>query len=179
MVATFRPAADAGAETYRGTWVRDPRRCAEIGAAAGRDGDEAAAIVARARTGSAAIESVKAETQRMGPPLLYDLTELQRHANRLFGFSAQQTLDIAQALYERHKLISYPRTDSRHLSQDVAGTLPRIVQGVCGSVSGTAGAGDGRSVRWGGRFVDDAKVSRSPRDYSDGDFAGARESIAG
>jgi DNA topoisomerase-3 len=41
------------------------------------------------------------------------LTELQRHANRLFGFSAQQTLD-AQALYERHKLISYPRTDSRH-----------------------------------------------------------------
>jgi DNA topoisomerase III len=56
----------------------------------------------------------------MGPPLLYDLTELQRHANRLFGFSAQKTLDTAQALYERHKLISYPRTDSRHLSQDVA-----------------------------------------------------------
>ena len=72
----------------------------------------------------AAIESVEAQTQRMPPPLLYDLTELQRHANRLFGFSAQKTLELAQALYERHKLISYPRTDSRHLSQDVAGTLP-------------------------------------------------------
>ena len=67
----------------------------------------------------------KPQTQRMPPPPLYDLTELQRHANRLFGFSAQKTLDIAQALYERHKLISYPRTDSRHLSQDVARTLPR------------------------------------------------------
>ena len=66
----------------------------------------------------------------MQPPLLYDLTELQRHANRLFGFSAQQTLDLAQALYERHKLISYPRTDSRHLSADVAATVPGIVAAI-------------------------------------------------
>jgi DNA topoisomerase III len=50
--------------------------------------------------------------------MFYDLTELQRHANRLYGFSAQKTLDIAQALYETYKLISYPRTDSRHLSQE-------------------------------------------------------------
>ena len=94
------------------------------------DGEEAGAIVERARTGAAAIESIESETQRMAPPPLYDLTELQRHANRLFGFSAQKTLDLAQALYERHKLISYPRTDSRHLSQDVAATLPRIVQAI-------------------------------------------------
>ena len=80
------------------------------------DGEEARRIVSRARTGSAAIESIESEIQRMAPPPLFDLTELQRHANRLFGFSAQQTLDVAQALYERHKLISYPRTDSRHLS---------------------------------------------------------------
>ena len=78
---------------------------------------------------------IEAQTQRMPPPPLYDLTELQRHANRLFGFSAQKTLDTAQALYERHKLISYPRTDSRHLSQDVARTLPRIVDGDRGAVS--------------------------------------------
>ena len=64
----------------------------------------------------------------MPPPLLYDLTELQRHANRLFGFSAQKTLGLAQALYEQKKLISYPRTDSRHLSQDVAATLGEIVR---------------------------------------------------
>ena len=92
------------------------------------DGEEAGRIVARARSGSAAIESIEAETQRMPPPPLYDLTELQRHANRLFGFSAQKTLDVAQALYEKRKLISYPRTDSRHLSQDVAATLPQIVR---------------------------------------------------
>ena len=64
------------------------------------DGEEAQRIAARARTGQAAIESVEAQTQRMPPPALYDLTELQRHANRLFGFSAQRTLDVAQALYE-------------------------------------------------------------------------------
>ena len=122
------------------------------------DGVEAGQIAARAKTGIAAIESVKAETQRMGPPLLYDLTELQRHANRLFGFSAQHTLDTAQALYERHKLISYPRTDSRHLSQDVAGTLPRIVQTVSGPYREHLAPGTGEKPL-GRRYVDDAKVS--------------------
>ncbi len=107
---------------------------------------EAGQIAARAKTGTAAIESVKAETQRMGPPLLYDLTELQRHANRLFGFSAQHTLDTAQALYERHKLISYPRTDSRHLSQDVAGTLSRIVQTIAGPYREQSGSGHWREA---------------------------------
>ena len=92
------------------------------------DGIEAAQIVQRSRTGTASIQSIQAETQRMAPLLLYDLTELQRHANRLWGFSAQKTLDVAQALYEKHKLISYPRTDSRHLSQDAALILPRIVE---------------------------------------------------
>ena len=122
VVATFGLGAEA--RLTQGTWVRDVedvQKSARLAA----DGVEAAQIVARAKTGAAAIESVKAETQRMGPPPLYDLTELQRHANRLFGFSAQHTLDTAQALYERHKLISYPRTDSRHLSQDVAATLAR------------------------------------------------------
>jgi DNA topoisomerase-3 len=79
----------------------------------------------------------------MQPPLLYDLTELQRHANRLFGFSAQETLDIAQALYERNKLISYPRTDSRHLSVDVAATTPGIVAAVSASYQKQLAAGTG------------------------------------
>jgi DNA topoisomerase-3 len=54
---------------------------------------------------------------------------LQRHANRLFGFSAKN-FDVAQALYEKHKFISCPRTDGRHLSKDVAETLPRIVKAI-------------------------------------------------
>ncbi len=157
VVATFRPAARPQAEAYQGTWVRDVEEI-QKSSRLPADGAEAGQIVARARTGEAAIESVKAETQRMGPPLLYDLTELQRHANRLFGFSAQHTLDIAQALYERHKLISYPRTDSRHLSRDVAETLPRIVKTVSGPYREHLAPGTGEKPL-GRRFVDDAKVS--------------------
>ena len=119
---------------------------------------EAGEIVQRARLGTATVESVKAETQRMAPPLLYDLTELQRHANRLFGFSAQKTLDLAQALYERHKLISYPRTDSRHLSQDIASTLPRIVAAIAGPYRDHLAPGTGERPL-SRRFVDDSKIS--------------------
>ncbi len=146
VVATFRPSARPQAEAYQGHLGPRCRGDSEILAAPSRMAWKLARLSARAKTGKAAIESVKAETQRMAPPLLYDLTELQRHANRLFGFSAQHTLDTAQALYERHKLISYPRTDSRHLSQDVAATLPRIVQTVSRALSGTSGAGHWREA---------------------------------
>src|SRR5207245_1418559 len=89
---------------------------------------------------------------------LYDLTELQRHANRLFGFSAQKTLDVTLALYEKHKLISYPRTDSRHLSKDVAETLPRIVKAIEAPYRAKLAPGTG--VRpLGRRFIDDSKVT--------------------
>jgi len=157
VLATFRPAERPEAESYQGTWVRDT---ADIQKSARLlpDGVEAAQIVARAKTGAAVIESVKAETQRMPPPALYDLTELQRHANRLFGFSAQHTLDTAQALYERHKLLSYPRTDSRHLSQDVAGTLAGIVQTVAAPYQSLLAPGTGERPL-GRRYVDDTKVT--------------------
>ncbi len=157
VIAVFRPKGQGDTETYRGTWVRDVediQKSARLPA----DGEEAKLIAERALQGAAAIESIKAETQRMTPPLLYDLTELQRHANRLFGFSAQKTLDVAQVLYERHKLLSYPRTDSRHLSQDVAGTLPRIVKTVSGPYSKLLAPGTGEKPL-GKKFVDDTKVS--------------------
>ncbi|MFN7920676.1 MAG: DNA topoisomerase 3 [Bryobacteraceae bacterium] len=159
VVATFSPKGAKSAETkYKGTWfdlAKEPLQAAQRLPA---DGEQAEAIVARAKTGEAVIESIKAETQRMAPPLLYDLTELQRHANRLFGFSAQKTLDTAQALYERHKLISYPRTDSRHLSVDVAKTLPRIVEAVKGPYEAHLAPGTGQRPL-SRRYVDDAKVT--------------------
>jgi DNA topoisomerase-3 len=161
VVATFRPTGRPDAETYQGTWFRDIadlQKSARLPAVGEEGGVEAAQIVERAKSGAAAIESIKSETQRMAPPPLYDLTELQRHANRLFGFSAQHTLDIAQALYERHKLISYPRTDSRHLSQDVAGTLPRIVRTIAGPYRELLAPGTGERPL-GRRYVDDAKVT--------------------
>ena len=95
---------------------------------------------------------------RTPPPLLYDLTDLQRHANRLYGFSAQKTLDLAQALYEQHKLISYPRTDSRHLSTDIAETVPRIVAVISGPYRQHLAPGTGERAL-GKRYVDDSKVS--------------------
>ena len=122
------------------------------------DGEEAERIVARARTGQAAIESIEAADAAHAAAALYDLTELQRHANRLFGFSAQKTLDTAQALYERHKLISYPRTDSRHLSQDVARTLPRVVEAIAEPYREHLAPGTGERPL-GRRFVDDSKVT--------------------
>jgi DNA topoisomerase-3 len=164
VVATFQGREDPNKERYSGTWFRPDRQPGNDKDAVGKasrlpaDGDEANRIVERGRTGQAAIESLTSETKRMQPPLLYDLTELQRHANRQFGFSAQQTLDLAQALYERHKLISYPRTDSRHISADVATTLPRIVAAISKGYQQQLAAGTGeRSLSK--RYVDDSKVS--------------------
>ena len=155
VVATFSPREG---ETYEGTWFRSGVEPLDAAMKLAADGVEASAIVERVRGGSAAIEKITAQQRRMAPPLLYDLTELQRHANRLYGFSAHRTLELAQALYERHKMISYPRTDSRHLSQDVSKTLPKIVGAIQGKYSGLLAEGTG--VRpLGLRFVDDSKVS--------------------
>lgn len=65
-------------------------------------------------------------------PLLFDLTELQREANRRFGYTAQETLSIAQSLYEKHKFITYPRTDSRYLTADMKPLIPQLLQKIAG-----------------------------------------------
>ncbi|MDP9170543.1 MAG: DNA topoisomerase, partial [Acidobacteriota bacterium] len=156
VTAAFRPTAHPKAQSYCGTWFRTPGDV-KGSARLPVDGVEAGQIVERARRGQATLESLEAANQRMPPPLLYDLTELQRHANRVFGFSAQKTLDLAQALYERHKLLSYPRTDSRYLSKDIAATLPRIVQVIEAPYREHLAAGTGERPL-GSRYVDDAKI---------------------
>ena len=164
VIADFRrTGAPAETPIYRGTWFRPTERGAEPEAVerARRlpaDGEEAERIVARARTGRAAIESVDAQTRRLAPPQLYDLTELQRAANRIFGWSAMRTLEVAQSLYESRKVLSYPRTDSRHLSQSVAATLPRIVRAISGPYRELLADGTGERPL-GARFVDDTRVS--------------------
>lgn len=85
--------------------------------------EEAAALAEKLRGRQAVISSLK-KTEKSEPhPLAYDLTELQRDANRRYGFSAKQTSNVLQRLYEQHKLVTYPRTDSRYLSSDMTGTL--------------------------------------------------------
>ena len=156
VAATFQPAAHPQSNKYTGTWFRPRQEGRSMRLPS--DGEEAKPIVARARTGQASVESIHSETQRMAPLPLYDLTELQRHANRLLGLSAQKTLDLAQALYERHKLISYPRTDSRHLSQDVAATLSAIVKAIAPPYEQHLAPGTGQRPLE-KRFVDDTKVT--------------------
>ena len=80
-------------------------------------------IVDRCSGEAARIIKVRRAPKKTGAPLLYDLNELQRDANRRFGFSAKETLDIMQRLYENHKVLTYPRTDSRYLPTDVLDTL--------------------------------------------------------
>ena len=89
--------------------------------------DDADALLSACRKeASVAVQKVERKGKVENPPLLYDLTTLQRDANRLLGYSAQQTLDYAQSLYEK-KLITYPRTDSRFLTEDMAVPLPGLV----------------------------------------------------
>ena len=78
------------------------------------------------KEGRATVQKMERKEKSESPPQLYDLTSLQRDANRLLGFTAQQTLDYAQSLYEK-RLITYPRTDSRFLTEDMAASLPGLV----------------------------------------------------
>lgn len=92
-----------------------------------KEKDEAEKIAGECRAaGTAAVKSVERKDKAEKPPALYDLTSLQRDANRQLGFTAQQTLDYTQSLYEK-KLVTYPRTDSRYLTEDMAGMLPGLV----------------------------------------------------
>ena len=88
--------------------------------------DAEALLSACRKEASTAVQKVERKEKAENPPLLYDLTTLQRDANRLLGFTAQQTLTYAQSLYEK-KLITYPRTDSRFLTEDMAASLPDLV----------------------------------------------------
>ena len=93
--------------------------------------DEADTLRKACAGASAICSSVKREKKAEQPPKLYDLTTLQREANRLFGFTAKQTLDYAQQLYEK-KLLTYPRTDSQYLTEDMGQTAQHLVSDLLG-----------------------------------------------
>ena len=88
--------------------------------------DEAKAIAAACDKKQAVVSSLKKETKTVNPPKLYDLTTLQRESNRYYGFTAQQTLDLVQSLYEK-KLLTYPRTDSQFITEDMESTARQVI----------------------------------------------------
>ncbi|WP_046174720.1 DNA topoisomerase III [Domibacillus indicus] len=108
----------------------------------------------------ALITDVKKTAKKSFAPELYDLTELQRDGHKLFGYSAKETLNAMQNLYERHKLVTYPRTDSRHLPQDMVSTLKERVEAVdVRPYAPFAAKVLRRGIQPGKSVVNDAKVS--------------------
>ncbi|MGX5440935.1 DNA topoisomerase III [Bacillus thuringiensis] len=108
----------------------------------------------------ATVVEIDKKQKKSFSPGLYDLTELQRDANKKFGYSAKETLNIMQKLYEQHKVLTYPRTDSRYISSDIVGTLPERLK--------ACGVGEYRPfahkvlqkpIKPNKSFVDDSKVS--------------------
>ncbi|MGG3467810.1 DNA topoisomerase III [Neobacillus pocheonensis] len=118
------------------------------------------AIVKRIGKQNAIVTEIEKKPKKSFSPALYDLTELQRDANKIFGYSAKETLNIMQKLYEQHKVLTYPRTDSRYISSDIVGTLPERLR--------ACGVGEYRPltnkilskpIKVSKAFVDDSKVS--------------------
>lgn len=95
------------------------------------DKEKIDAIVRKLGNNNAVVVEIDRKAKKSYSPGLYDLTELQRDANKIFGYSAKETLNIMQKLYEQHKVLTYPRTDSRYLSSDIVSTLPERLK-ACG-----------------------------------------------
>ena len=119
------------------------------------DPGEAESVKTACGGARAVCASIQREKKTEQPPKLYDLTTLQREANRLFGFTAKQTLDYAQTLYEK-RLLTYPRTDSRFLSDDMEQTAAGIVAGIVPVLPFMEGAAFSPEIR---RVMNSAKVS--------------------
>jgi len=146
--------ADAG--TFRLTWTdraSNSSRCF--------DKAKIDSLLAQLKTAKeATVTEVDKAIKKKYAPQLYDLTELQRDANKRYGYSPKETLSIMQRLYEEHKVLTYPRTDSRYISTDIVPTLPERLRGcnvppyakMCTHILRT-------QIRLGTSYVDNAKVS--------------------
>ncbi|WP_458353802.1 DNA topoisomerase III [Peribacillus frigoritolerans] len=118
------------------------------------------AIVKSLGSKDATVVSIDRKAKKTFAPGLYDLTELQRDGNKLFGYSAKETLNIMQKLYEQHKVLTYPRTDSRYLSSDIVSTLPeRLKACAVGEYRSLANKVSNKPIKVSKGFVDDSKVS--------------------
>ena len=117
--------------------------------------DEAKTIAAACDKKQAVVSSLKRETKTVNPPKLYDLTTLQREANRYYSFTAQQTLELVQSLYEK-KLLTYPRTDSQFITDDMEGTARQVIGIICRKVSIFDGMSHTPDIK---RITNNAKVT--------------------
>jgi DNA topoisomerase III len=144
-----------GGDSYDGIWFR--KKLNRL-----KEQKAAEQIAEKVRGGTGIVRKAEKKTTTEKPPLLYDLTELQRNANARFGFTAEHTLRAAQSLYEERKLITYPRTSSRYLSKSLVGSLQKRVE-AAGALPSLAPFAekllDLRELPTNKRIVDDAKVT--------------------
>jgi DNA topoisomerase-3 len=152
--ATFEPAGGDGGRRYEGRYHAGAQPRMKTAA-------EAEAIVAAVRDQTGEITKLETSTKKERAPLLYDLTSLQRDANTRFGFSARRTLAAAQRLYEEHKALTYPRTNSRFLTGDMAGEIKPTAElvGKHREYARAAAYVTGLDALPLGRVVNDAKVT--------------------
>jgi len=161
VLAKFRA---AGGE-YEGRWFDEKFRKPEDDADARpeRLWEEARAeAIVAVCTGQPGTVSEESKPSTQSPPLLYDLTSLQREANGRFGFSARSTLSLAQALYERHKVLTYPRTDARALPEDYLPTVKDTLEALREQNAYAGFAGQVLKAKWvkpNKRIFDNAKIS--------------------
>jgi DNA topoisomerase III len=141
--------------TYDGVWFKNKQNRL-------KEREAAEEIAEKVRGGTGVVRKAEKKVSSEKPPLLYDLTELQRNANARFGFTAERTLRSAQTLYEERKLITYPRTSSRYLSKDMVGGLEKRIE-AAGALPSLAPFAEkllaGSKLPINRRVVDDAKVT--------------------
>lgn len=149
----YEVAADC--EMFIATWFnRDGTRIDEL--------EKAEIIAERCKNKEAIVTKLKTKRATVERPLLYDLTELQRDGNRRYGYSAEQTLDAAQNLYEKYKLATYPRTDSRYLTKDMKPKIPGLLQNIKDGWKGAEYCVDKvvkQKINADKRVIDDSKVT--------------------
>jgi DNA topoisomerase III len=117
-------------------------------------------IVNKCKGKEGEVIEVKKATKKKYSPALYDLTELQRDANKIFGYSAKETLNLMQRLYENHKILTYPRTDSRYVTSDIVETIPERLKAVAfGEYRAVAEQLLKLGVKANKNYVDNSKVS--------------------
>ncbi len=141
-------------ENFQGIWIDMQKNNSKIATQA-----RAEEIAAQAKGCLGRVTKITEEDKTQAPPLLYDLTELQRDGNQSYGYTAKETLDLAQALYERHKLITYPRTDSRYLSEDMRENVRKTLSKLQIEPYREAIAPIIDKLKFTGRIINDKKVT--------------------
>lgn len=142
-------------EGFRALYSRDGETSTRLTDKA--EAEHLLALLAPHHTGT--VEGLERQIRREAPPPLYDLTALQRDANRRLGLTAAQVLELAQTLYETEKLISYPRTESRHIGEDLVPQLPRLLAGLDHPQATAALARLSSGHRLGRAYVDQTRLT--------------------